>query len=199
VNRSIGWPVRWWPAALDPSENVAVVGVEHAEAGPGPQRDAARERIRVVLRAALGQLGGVAPEAIMIQSRPGFAPAVSYSGASLPPPGVAITHDGPLSLAAIRHAGPVGIDVMRVQELPDWRTVARDYLGPAATARIAAAAPTRQAAAFARAWTAHEARLKSLGLQLAEWTPQLESQLARCQCRELALPAGFAGVIAWPG
>jgi 4'-phosphopantetheinyl transferase len=188
-----GWPVRWWPATFEPREELVVIGVDGST-----QRDAARARIREALRAALGQMAGLAPDAIMIQSRPGFPPAVSYSGAGVAPPGIGIAHDEPLSLAAIRRHGPVGIDLLRVQEMPDWRAVAHDYLGPAATARIAAAPPAQRATAFARAWTAHEARLKSLGLQLAEWTPQLETRLARCQCRELVLPAGFAGALAWP-
>jgi 4'-phosphopantetheinyl transferase len=205
VTAAAGWPVRWWPGVIDPREELVVVGIGAGPNGgplplPAPsggQRDAARARIRAVLREALGQLAGVPPGAVMIQSRPGFAPAVSYPGGA-PAPAISITHDEPWSLAAIRRHGPVGIDLMRVQEFPDWRAVALDYLGPAAASRLDAAGPAHRAASFARAWTAHEARLKALGLQLAEWTPRLENRLAACQCHELALPAGVVGALAWP-
>jgi 4'-phosphopantetheinyl transferase len=51
-------------------------------------------------------------------------------------------------------------------------------------------------AAFAQAWSEHEARLKSLGLQLEEWRAELAPLLAACTCLPLALPAGYAGYLA---
>jgi 4'-phosphopantetheinyl transferase len=201
-------PVRWWPATLDVRERLVVIGVEGGAPNLGTrlrgydmdaaaQRNAARARVRMALREALGQLAGVAPAAITIQSTPGRAPAVSWPDMRGPAPGVSISHDEPLSLTAINLHGPVGIDLMRVTEIPDWRAVAHDYLGPHATALLETSLPARRAAAFARAWCAHEARLKCHGLQLVEWSPRLGAQLGDCHCRELALPAGFAGAVAW--
>jgi 4'-phosphopantetheinyl transferase len=165
--------------------------------GSSSQRDAARAAIRVALREALGELAGLAPDAVMIQSSPGRAPAVSYPDQRGAAPGISITHDEPLSLAAIHLSGAVGIDLQRIQDIPDWRAVALDYLGPDATSLLDAAPPAQRAAAFARAWSAHEARLKCHALAMAEWTPQLATQLAACHCRELAVPPGFAGAVAW--
>jgi 4'-phosphopantetheinyl transferase len=211
-----GLAVCWWPGRLDVHEGPVVIGVDGGAAdwgtrlrgydgekagfdGEAAGRGAARARVRVALREALGQLAGLAPDAILLQSTPGCAPAVSYPGREQAAPGVSISHDEPLSLAAIHLHGAVGVDLMRVQAIPDWRAVARDYLGPHATALLEALPVADRAAAFARAWCAHEARLKCHGLQLAEWTPRLAGQLDGCHCRELALPAGIKGAVAWRG
>jgi 4'-phosphopantetheinyl transferase len=161
-------------------------------AGSG-DREAARRQVRHALRVAIAQLYGLAVDEIMIHFSPGVSPAVSFSRPpAAPPPGISISHDGPLSLAAIHVHGPVGIDVMQAQDIEDWRTVVRDYLGPAVLARIEAAPPGQRADWLARAWTGHEARLKCHGRQLAEWT---DVDLP-AQCRPLDLPAPFVGTIA---
>jgi 4'-phosphopantetheinyl transferase len=172
-------------------------GLHGAEVAPASRRASARARVREVLRAALGELSGLALTEITIQSTPGRAPAVSYSRPRAITPGISISHDEPLSLAAINLHGPVGVDLLRVQDIPDWRAVAHDYLGPRTAAWLGAQPAACRAAAFARAWSAHEARLKCLGLQLIEWTPGLAAELADCHCCDLSLPAGFAGALAW--
>jgi 4'-phosphopantetheinyl transferase len=181
--------VTWWPGALSPGmDGVHVIGVR----GSG-DRDAARRAIRQALREAIAQLYGMQSADIMIQFSPGVSPAVSFSGpAGARPPGISISHDATLSLAAIHPNGAVGIDVMQVQDVDDWRAVARDYLGAAALADIEAASSAEQAAAFARAWAEHEARLKCHGRQLAEWAGHTLPAL----CLPLDLPAPFVGAIA---
>jgi 4'-phosphopantetheinyl transferase len=175
---------------------VAIIGVRD-DAASGHDRPAARARIRAALREALAAVSGAPVDRIMIQSEPGRAPAVSFSGVGpTQPPGIAISHDGPLSLAAINLHGPVGIDLMRVEDIPDWREVARDYLGPDVAARLAATSASLRAEAIAHAWTAHEARLKCLGLQLTEWSPRLQERGAALRCGLLELPPGFAGTLA---
>jgi 4'-phosphopantetheinyl transferase len=198
-------------AGYDGEQGQAMLGVDGGAANLGTRRaaadagydgdatgrGAARALVRGALREALGQMAGLAPDAIVIQSTPGCAPAVSYPGRHGPAPGISISHDEPLSLAAINLRGPVGVDLMRVQDIPDWRAVAHDYLGPHATALLDSTLAAERAAAFARAWSAHEARLKCQGLQLTEWTPALAARLDGCHCRELVLPAGIKGAVAW--
>lgn len=189
-------PVHWWPARLPAAhEGVFVIGIE----GDG-ERVAARRRIRAALTEALAQLTGLAEADIAIESVPGRAPSVSFTGRvrirAHAAAGIAISHDGALSLAAINLDGPVGIDLMQLCDTPDQDLLARDYLGPGVAARLRASAPAERAAAFARAWTEREARLKCLGLQLAEWTAESDRQTARCRCIPLALPAGLAGTLA---
>jgi 4'-phosphopantetheinyl transferase len=191
VTRGIAHPILWWPARLAPARaGVVVIGVAGTVSRP-----AARAAIRAALRGAVAQLAGVPGADVAILSEPGRAPAVSIRGVR-GLPGIAISHDADLSLGAINMDGPVGVDLMRVSEIPDWRAVAHDYLGPAVAAALDATAPALRAGAFAQAWTAREARLKCHGMPLAEWTRQA-GELA---CRDIALvlPPGFAGSVAIP-
>lgn len=189
-------PVTWWPAPLAPAvEGVLLVGVR----GNG-HRPQARLAIRNALREALSQLAGVPAQAVLVGAGPGRAPAASFQApARIAAPGISISHDGPLSLAAINLRGPVGVDLMRAQDIPDWQALAADYLGPAALARLAAQPHARRAAELARAWTGREARLKCLGLQLAEWSAGCPAEDGRLRCLALALPPGYAGTVAFPG
>jgi 4'-phosphopantetheinyl transferase len=167
---------------------VHVIGVRG-----GGNREVARRRIREALREAIVQLYGFSSADIMIQFSPGVSPAVSFPrSAGIRPPGISISHEGPISLAAINLHGPVGIDVMQVQDIDDWRALARDYLGAATLSELEAAQAAQRAGALARAWTEHEARLKCHGRQLAEWTGAPFPAL----CRSLDLPAPFVGAVA---
>lgn len=187
-------PVHWWQGRL-PQEHggLLVIGVNGED-----DRVLARSRIRAALRGAIALLIGVPESDVAIGSEPGRAPSVSiHGGCGKPAPGIAISHDGGLSLAAINLRGAVGIDLMRVQDIPDWQAVAHDYLGPGVAAMLAAADARLRPAALARAWTEREARLKCHGLQLAEWTQDGAAQTGACRCAALALPPGLIGTLAW--
>ncbi|KQX98505.1 hypothetical protein ASD28_15590 [Massilia sp. Root133] len=181
-------PVRWWDGGgfADAPFDAAmhVVGVRGQ-----PDRATARRTIRSALLAALAQASGLSPSSIRLCGAPGEAPwALLDDGRRV---ALSISHDGDLSVAALRlDGGAVGIDVMQVTDVPDWQAVARDYLGPAAAATLAGAP------AFARAWSEREARLKCRGLALAEWGACDEPLLAACTCRSLVLPDGYAGSVA---
>lgn len=180
-------PVCWWPGELT-GESLYVIGVR----GDG-ERQAARRRTRQALCEALAQLYGLQVAQIMIHFSAGRAPAVSFLGAAhAVPPGISISHDGPLSVAAIHKHGLVGVDLMRVQDVPDWRAIARDYLPPYVLDRLESAAPGERAQLLAGAWTEQEARLKCHGRQLSEWN----GLALPAECRELALPEGYVGVVA---
>ena len=172
----------------------AVIGIT-GQAG----RDSARRAIRIAILAELGQLSGLPPERIALHAEPGEAPY-----ALLDAPGgrrqvwLAISHDGELSVAAISMQGAVGIDVTRIAEVPDWQPVARDYLGPEVAAALGALPAPARPAAFARAWSEREARLKCLGWPIAEWTPEAEPVLQACRCAALVLPDGYVGALALP-
>jgi 4'-phosphopantetheinyl transferase len=84
------------------------------------------------------------------------------------------------------------VDLMQVQEIPDWRPLARDYLGPHVLAALDAMPAPQRADGLARAWTDNEARLKCHGRQLSEWNDRpLPARL-----HALALPQGFVGAVA---
>jgi len=196
--------VQWWTRGVHPTDAppcdtaVRVVGV----AGE-TNRAAARRAIRAVLRDALAAWSGLRPERIALHAEPGHAPYAlldrsTEGGGGVQRLALGISHDNGLSVAAWNRDGAIGIDLMRIAHVPDWQAVSRDYLGPAAATALAALPPLARAAAFARAWSAHEARLKCLGLGLTEWNDGLARRLAACRCRALDLPDDYVGHVAMP-
>lgn len=181
--------VQPWPGPTPLArDGLLVIGV----AGPAGRGDA-RARLRLAVREALAAVLHIPMEQIVVASTPGQAPRLTLDGTEA---GLSLSHEEGLSLAAVNLKGAVGVDLMRVQELPDWRAVAHDYLGPALVGELARLAPERRALAFARAWTAREAALKCAGMALREWTPATAA--LDCRCLELALPEGLAGTLALP-
>jgi 4'-phosphopantetheinyl transferase len=187
-------PVRWWTgggfAAAPATGPLHVVGVRGQ-----PDRATARRTIRAALLAALAEATGLPASSIRLCGGPGEAPfALLVDGSRI---ALSISHDGDLSVAALRlDGGAVGIDLMRVADVPDWEAVARDYLGPACAAALAATPAQERAAAFARAWSEREARLKCRGWQLVEWRDDTSAELLGCACRALDVPDGYIGSVA---
>jgi 4'-phosphopantetheinyl transferase len=160
-------------------------------------RHEARERIRTALRDVLGALVDCPPQSVPLISQPGRPLRVDLPGRSI---GVSVSHEAGLSLAAIHLYGAIGIDLMRVENRADWlpdrERVAQDYLGAAASRRIALQRPTLQPLAFAREWTSYEASLKCLGVPVAECNPVLERALDNCRVTDLDLAEGLIGALA---
>ncbi|WP_122340198.1 4'-phosphopantetheinyl transferase family protein [Pseudomonas caricapapayae] len=157
----------------------------------GTGRNEARDRIRACVCKALSQWLGLLPGAITFISTPGTAPRLMIDG--LPEPGFSISHEAGLSLAAVNLRGAVGVDVMRVQDVPDWHAVAQDYLGADVAAGLARVPGSTRPVAFARAWCEREACLKLHGVGLGEW--------GQVKCLEgvkveVGLGEGLVGVMA---
>jgi 4'-phosphopantetheinyl transferase len=162
-------------------------------------REAARLRLRAVLTTALATHFGIDAGRIALHSPQGIAPwAVVALDAGDQRIALSISHDGDISVAAYSFSGAVGIDVMSIVPVPDWESVARDYLGPEAVRKLAARPEGERDAAFAHAWSEYEARLKCRGLQLSEWCDERAVALQACRCFPLALPEGYVGYVALP-
>lgn len=146
--------------------NVLFVSILHEQ---DVTRAEAREHIRLALREMVARELRLEVERVTLRCMPGNAPRLLLDGMPMQG-GVSIAHDGRLSLAAYYADGPLGIDVMRVQDTPDWYEVTRDYLGPQVAATLSTIPAAGRALAFAQAWTRREACLKCLGLPLSEWT-----------------------------
>ena len=162
-------------------------------------RDEARSLVRTALRSFLAPWAGCAPDMVPLQIEPGKPPRLALSGVPTGMPvSLSISHEAGLSLAAVRLGGSLGVDLMRVADavLPDWQALAHDYLGPDAAIRLEGLDLAQRPAAFARAWTRHEAALKCLGLQLQEWSPELAREIGQCCFSELVLPAPYCGAVA---
>lgn len=175
-----------WPAAFDKRQDLLVVAVDTPDT---PIRDAARQQVRAVLREILGDV-----ELVSCPGQP-----IRLTGQDNPP-GISVSHESGLSLLAIHRSGPVGIDLLKLPDSPDWQAqmprLALDYLGPKIAQRIAILPHEEQMTQFAQAWTEHEASLKCQGLALEEWSAALEKKLQPCHVQQLALPTGYVGAIA---
>ncbi|MGY4639371.1 4'-phosphopantetheinyl transferase family protein [Pseudomonas sp. TE24901] len=169
-------------------DGVLLIGLRHM---PGMTREAARARVRQALSEALLQALDVPQNRIRFHSSPGQAPQIRVPGHE--DAGLSISHDGDFSVAAVHLHGPVGIDVMAVQDTPDWQSVTSDYLGPHVLARLCAASQAQRARLFTRAWCEREARLKCVGQGLGEWSPRAARG---CRTVEVGLPAGLVGALA---
>lgn len=184
--------VRWFADgvldAATPDAPLTVVGVRGQA-----DRDTARRTIRVALVAGLSAALGVAVDAIRLCGERGEAP---YAMVGTERIHLAISHDGDISVATWSRGATVGIDVMAVGAFPDWHAVARDYLGPDTAAALAALPSSARPDAYARAWSEREARLKSHGLPMNEWSADNEARVAACACRALLLPDGYVGMLA---
>lgn len=147
------------------------------------------------------------PAQLVLHGEPGQPPLLHHP--ALPAAGgvcpaqtfLSFSHQPGYSLAALCRSGPVGVDLMRIEVLPDWQALAADYLPPAVARQLAARSFDRlpalsRATAFAVAWTHLEACLKCLGQPLGEWTPARAADFARLRVLPLALPDGWAGTLA---
>ena len=185
------WP---WPGPLPvPADGFFAIGVQTV---PSQSRETVRLLVRRAIREVLAGLLHMPAESIRVTAEPGCPPRVvlahasAYKSHSIE---CSISHEAGLSLVALNLRGrSVGIDVMRVQDIADWDSVARDYLGGAVAAQLAEVEAASRARVFAEAWTEREASLKSLGLPLAEWTPRK----LPCRIFKLELPTGLAGSLA---
>jgi 4'-phosphopantetheinyl transferase len=158
-----------------------------AASAAGAQRDAARRQIRSAAREALAAVLGIPADDIDIDSTRGTAPQVLLSGMPCPI-GCSFAYEDGHALAAVNLRGAIGADLMRVQDIPDWQAVARDYLGPAVSATLLATAADDRPRAFAQAWTRREAAFKCAGQALAEWRADLDGQATTPVLLAMPLP-----------
>lgn len=188
------------PQIVFHADGILVVSVP-TEGGKdgGKLRDRARMQVRQTIVEVLAEVLRLPASGISVQSTPGEAPRILI-GEAVRTVACSFSHESGLSLAAVNlhRADGIGVDIMRVADIPDWQAVARDYLGPDATAALIALPAADRPRAFAQAWTANEARLKCQGRQLVEWTrpaapPQPHEHI---RVHALALPDGFAGSLA---
>ncbi len=159
-----GLTVHPWPGPTPAlTDGVFVIGVQTS-----PQRARARAQIREALQQTLAAVLGLPHESISIASTAGQPPSIVLADDPRNI-GCSFAHENCYALAAVNLKGTIGVDLMRVQAISDWQTVARDYLGPTASATLNDTATVDLPIAFAQAWTRHEAALKCNGQQLSEW------------------------------
>jgi 4'-phosphopantetheinyl transferase len=170
-----------WPEmpARPPLRQPVLIRVATATARP-----AARRELRTVLRLVLARWSGLAPEQLPLRETPS-GPVWSglLGGLRLD---ISLSHAEGEGWIGLLRGGWMGVDVMRIQSIPEAQEVARHYLDPEALETIQHAADP--ALAFATAWTALEARLKCLKQPLREVSATGASDLAECAIQSLIQP-----------
>ena len=186
-----------WPQAqgealteLASAQAITVLSVVTAS---NTMRATGRQLIRAALCAVLATHTGQLPKTISFGINAPDASPLTWSGQ---PIGFSVSHEAGLTLGAIHRLGPIGIDVMRIEALPDWALVAIDYLGRDTYERLMATPTSQRPHAFGREWTRLEACLKCLGVGLIECDAGLARRRSLCRIFELALPDGLAGTVA---
>lgn len=184
------WPVLHVLAVVHPCTAPGGTG-----AAAATEREAARRRVRELLQQHAGP--AVA------------APVLDAAGRACGGGRVSFSHEPGYSLLAWCEHGRIGIDAVGPRGLAGASTkelaqVACLYLGadPARRADRPPSAGTgrchRDRFLYARAWARHEARLKCLGLDLAETSATLQALLADCRAARVALPAALSGTAGRP-
>ena len=190
------WPQQM-PLAVDALRSNLGLTVISVATPATHDRLLARQLIRNALRTLVGKFLDRPAASIALVSQPVQGISLDFSVAQ---GHLSVSHMPSLSVAAISRRSAIGVDVMHVGglagDMPDWAQVALDYLGPAEAAQLLFSSPAHRPAAFAEAWTRHEACLKCFGLELTEWTPALARQLASCQVMGLSLPDHCCGTVA---
>jgi 4'-phosphopantetheinyl transferase len=104
-----------------------------------------------------------------------------------------VAHSDDLALFAVTSVGEVGVDLEKVRDLPDWRSVAEASFSAPELARLRACPPDRQRDEFFAAWTRQEAVLKALGTGLGGATAGTETAFV---VHPLNPAPGYAGALA---
>jgi len=166
-----------WPAALQDLQNTGrtVVYLPHEE---GTDRTSARQAVRQVLMALLGQHLGCSPGEIQLQTVAGQPPRVTAQGRRVY---ASFSHEAQASVIGVHVHGPIGVDILAPRTEPGWEQeclyLARDYLPPTVATQLQALHGEHRCHAFEDAWARHEASLKCVGLALDEWQSMPTSAL----------------------
>jgi 4'-phosphopantetheinyl transferase len=160
--------------------DLCVICVDVAQ---GSTRDDARVQIRQALIKVIAAARNLNERDVHLHTEKGHAPhAVIGVGAQCRNYYLSITHEDTYAMAAISSASQVGIDIVKMTSLFDWKHTANLYLGEAAAREIESSRIDQQFKFFLQAWASHEARLKCLGLALQEWSEELEQRLSSTRC-----------------
>lgn len=144
-----------------------------------PVRAAARCELRSALRRVLAAWSGLPPEALPLAETP-HGPVWHGPCRGGVAPGISLSYAGGTAWVGLLPGGPIGIDAVEAAAFGEMTDVARLYLGPETAAAVRLSADPGRA--FADAWAEREARIKCLGLELAEWSPERARLEAACRC-----------------
>ena len=145
-------------------------------AGSENGRDGLRRQARQRLAELLSHYLGCPPQQLGLVFESGEPPGLAARWQGLPL-ALSISYSATQAAVAICPGTPMGIDLAPVAPMPDWRPVARLYLGPVVEQQLAGLPDAERDLPFARAWAVQEACLKAIGRPLQEWSAALQRDL----------------------
>lgn len=179
-----------WPAAVQlDGDGLALVLLALP---PGTARPAARQFARQVLRQILGSLlARPADEIVLRESAQG--PVLAKAARDIR---ISLSYAADRCLIGLAEGQALGVDIVRIENLPETEALCRLYLPAADCRHVLAAPPVERDARFALAWAQMEARSKCLGLPLAEIAPQREAALQACALTDCVQTDGYCAAFA---
>jgi len=182
VRRTLQRPWIWpqCPLAFD-ADRLALVLLALP---PDTQRAQARALARQVLRQILGSLLARPGETLSLLESP-RGPLLNDAARDIR---ISLSYAADHVLIGLAEGCALGVDLVRVEHLPEREALARLYLPEAACRAVLDAPASAQDAFFALRWAQMEARCKCLGLPLAEIDAPRARALATCKevdCRQI--------------
>ncbi|BCB26668.1 hypothetical protein SKTS_15540 [Sulfurimicrobium lacus] len=142
----------------------------------GTPRAHARLLARQVLRETLGGLLSLPAEQVALFEGP-YGPRLEGAASDIR---VSLSYAGEWALIGLSTGRALGVDIVRIDSLPEVAALARDFLPAAACHAVLAAPLEERDACFAQAWAEMEACSKCLGLPLQEIGAEREQALKAC-------------------
>ena len=148
---------------------------------------------RGLLRLLVGAQLGLPPERVEFQYGP-FGKPLVIPRAGTVPFHFNVSHSGKLVLIAFHPAREVGVDVEEMRDSKDWEAVAQRVFPAEEYRNWTRLKPDERTHGFFRAWTRHEASLKTLGLGFFDESAAAHD--GRLSCFDLEMPEGYQGAVA---
>ena len=161
---------------------------------------------RGMLRLILGARMGCRPEDVCISYNPFGKPELAGGSG----PFFNVSHSEDRIAIALGFGAPVGIDVERIRDGPQWPELARNYFAFQESEYIESLPPAERSRAFFEIWTRKEAYVKARGQGLSiplkafcvplgsiseSDAPAIEDGSAQWRVRPLAMDGEFAGAL----
>jgi 4'-phosphopantetheinyl transferase len=180
-----------WPkvSELPPSGRFVLICVRTSG-----RRAEARKEVRAVLRRILAQWSRLSPDEIPLRETPCGpvgqselqehlrATSKCQNSESLD---FSLSYTEDEAWIAVRRGGVIGIDIMRLEPVPEAEAIAQTYFSPAD--RSALQQSTDPVRDFALAWTQLEARCKCLKQGLTEWSEASATHVPGCSAESVVI------------
>ena len=158
LDRSSDWVEEAAATLLEPGERQRL-----AEAAPAIRRR--RIAARAALRIAIGERLGCDPASVRLTHGPRGKPVLAEPDAELE---FSLSDAGDLCLIALTTAGPVGVDIERIEPFPELERIVSSRFEPREAKAIGALRGHHRLRAFYDCWVRKEACLKALGTGVGE-------------------------------